>query len=889
MLLFIFIFIFTSFTICHSKEIYITVGGGESSCGNEINPCGSLHAGFSFGYQNTSVILSDGIVGFVYKKSIHLQNMDWIKITGSSYKTTFVETDVSQNSSGFSVNGTNNYLNISNLTFVFYCNIENKAGQYAFFHIPSETPSITCTSVKFTMHDNTTAIYQMFVLHTCGAFVFKNCFFEGLQYGNYIHASFCCLDAQNTTPCIVFDNCILNNISSLNHSAVFSNNSGSSTGNITFINSKISNLRSVLSPALYLAPNSDTEYTFENTSILNISNLESMVDGSVFQVTNNIALLKLTGCEFTNIAGGGKGGAVYHSSTVFLSITEVSFTNCSTTLTSEGGGALFFDQGAKFSIINSIFDQCGRFNEGKGGAIFINTNSSENFLFETCTFGLNYAEVGKDIYHNINNYEPLWNSTTNFKLSCTKCSSNCFIQGTLDLTSLFDTCSVDTISEEHHIVNNVLTRSSLNNIFTENIYVNDEEYHTVDDVSTNSSLNNVFTENTYANLEVNLPNDGYIPYVFSQAENNINSVEVRRTIVINGNENVGFFPPTLFVIISPRSSCFSVIDGGNLTINHVDMNIISILISSSVFSFTNGGILVVNYANFLYASLFTTTTTTATHKNTKQIMTNQIYYLSGPIFRSSSGETTFSHVQFHHFLFLSNSVFELTSSGGTGVPTSLLLRNATFENVSSSRDEGRYGLERGYGSCLYIVNRNEEINEETEFKVSLFNVRFVLSVEKPFFLLITNLSSLSASLTINYDVNWPANKQSSIFLHVEQSVDYCSSETPLLDTITQIFPQSFLTLCTGESGTLCTPSSVEDVRQACLEPPPNENNNTDISKPKKKDSTTVPSGVIVVFIIFPIVAIILLIIVIVLIVLIRKQKDVSFDAQEEDNTKKYQI
>jgi hypothetical protein len=55
-------------------------------------------------------------------------------------------------------------------------------------------------------------------------------------------------------------------------------------------------------------------------------------------------------------------------------LTSCSFTNCSTTLTDDtgGGGAIFFEGSAKFSLIGTSFDECGILNAGKGGAIFIN-------------------------------------------------------------------------------------------------------------------------------------------------------------------------------------------------------------------------------------------------------------------------------------------------------------------------------------------------------------------------------------------------------------------------------------------------------------------------------------------------------------------------------------
>jgi hypothetical protein len=51
-------------------------------------------------------------------------------------------------------------------------------------------------------------------------------------------------------------------------------------------------------------------------------------------------------------------------------------------------------------------------------------------LFDGCTFGTNYGNIGKDIYHNSTSASVVWDDS-NFQITCTECVSSCFIQGTL--------------------------------------------------------------------------------------------------------------------------------------------------------------------------------------------------------------------------------------------------------------------------------------------------------------------------------------------------------------------------------------------------------------------------------------------------------------------------
>lgn len=152
-----------------------------------------------------------------------------------------------------------------------------------------------------------------------------------------------------------------------------------------------------------------------------------------------------------------------------------------------------------------------------------------------------------------------------------------------------------------------------------------------------------------------------------------------------------------FVVDSPQTDCFTLVNGGSLTLHKLDMDIISL--TTSVFTFSSDGALNISYSTFKY---------TPETGYMRKTLSNQILTLEGPVVDTSAGKTFFSHVQFQDFKFVSNSVLEISALPTSLSGVSLNLEDVNFTNISSSREVGRYGKNGGYGSCLYLVNEQAD-------------------------------------------------------------------------------------------------------------------------------------------------------------------------------------
>jgi hypothetical protein len=65
-------------------------------------------------------------------------------------------------------------------------------------------------------------------------------------------------------------------------------------------------------------PTSNSIHIFENTTFSNFTSTDSTVNGIVFQISVNINKLEFSKCSFYDIIGHGKGGVIYHSSSLLL-------------------------------------------------------------------------------------------------------------------------------------------------------------------------------------------------------------------------------------------------------------------------------------------------------------------------------------------------------------------------------------------------------------------------------------------------------------------------------------------------------------------------------------------------------------------------------------------
>jgi hypothetical protein len=182
-------------------------------------------------------------------------------------------------------------------------------------------------------------------------------------------------------------------------------------GSLLFEENTVSNITFSGDGVLIFSNGTNTQNATVSLINTNFNNLNGTdLNGTVLRIAGVVSTVLVTGCSVGPSVIGGNGGAFYLTKCTTV-ITSTKFSGCSTGLNGNGG-AVYFGEGALFSLRNLTIGNCSAF---YGGGLFIISEETSGKMINETNFINNSVQMGgngNDIADNSSVGGSIYSSST---------------------------------------------------------------------------------------------------------------------------------------------------------------------------------------------------------------------------------------------------------------------------------------------------------------------------------------------------------------------------------------------------------------------------------------------------------------------------------------------